>query len=160
SQTGSPIVRTMLAGLLSPGGGMSTTSLEPNSTVPNTRRIGCSKLAAEYWLAAVGSGKPQSQGGARRTLRVLRRWIATTVVMIDEVMKTNTSSPLYELRLAAIGMMVCQASPICTGIRAPVSAVATGARLSITIPGMIPVTRHSDARLSMAASDHGSVSRA
>ncbi len=84
----------MLAGRLSPGGGMSTTSFERNSTVPKTRRIGCSKLAAEYWLSGVGSGKPQSQAGARRTPCALRRWIATTVIRIETVMKANTSSPL------------------------------------------------------------------
>ena len=66
----------MLAARLSPGAGMSTVSLAWNSTVPNTRRSGWAKLAAEYWLAGVGSGKPQSQAGARRTAREANRWIA------------------------------------------------------------------------------------
>ena len=73
---------------------MSTVSLDRNTTVPNTRRIGWAKLAAVYWLAGVGSGKPQSHAGARRTARDARRCTTTTVSRIEAAMKANTSRPL------------------------------------------------------------------
>ena len=44
--------------------------------VPKTRRIGWAKLPAVYWVAGLGSGKPQSQAGARRTAREAKRWMA------------------------------------------------------------------------------------
>ena len=44
-------------------------------SVPNTRRIGCAKLPALYWVIGLGSGKPQSHGGARRTACEAKRWI-------------------------------------------------------------------------------------
>ncbi len=56
--------------------------------------------------------------------------------------------------------MVSQMSPSCIGIRAPVSARATGAMLSITAPGKIPASRHSKAKVTMAVTDQRSVSRA
>ena len=48
---------------------MSTSSRARNASVPNTRRIGWAKLPAVYWVRGLGSGKPQSQAGARRTAR-------------------------------------------------------------------------------------------
>ena len=49
---------------------MSTSSRARNTTVPNTRRIGWAKLPAVYWVAGLGSGKPQSQ--ARRAAQRAR----------------------------------------------------------------------------------------
>ena len=46
-----------------------------NTTVPNTRRIGWAKLSAVYCVAGLGSGKPQSQAGPRRTAREAKRWM-------------------------------------------------------------------------------------
>src|SRR5271156_4720670 len=106
----------MLAGRLSPGAGISTVSLDRNTTVANTLRIGWAKLTAVYWLAGVGSGKPQSHAGARRTAGDAKRWMTATVSRIEAVMKAKTRRPLYELRLASIGTIESQAPPICVGI--------------------------------------------
>src|SRR5919198_3100933 len=46
-----------------PGAGICTSSCARNTTVPKTRRIGCEKLPAVYWVAGLGSGKPQTQAG-------------------------------------------------------------------------------------------------
>ena len=56
-----------------PGGGMWTSSRARNTTVPNTLRIGCEKLPAVYCVTGVASGKPQSHGADRRSLRDANR---------------------------------------------------------------------------------------
>ena len=45
---------------------MSTWSRAWNTSVPNTRRIGCAKLPDAYCVIGRGSGNPQSQAGALR----------------------------------------------------------------------------------------------
>ena len=54
----------------------------------------CAKLEAEYCVAGFGSGKPQSQGGARRTLSEPSGWIANAARKPASAMKPNTSRPL------------------------------------------------------------------
>ena len=73
-------------------------------------------------------------------------------------MNTITSSPLYELRLSAIGTIESQGCPACAGMRLPRIWVATGASASITSPGRIPASRQSAARMNMAASEKRSTS--
>ena len=150
----------MLAARLSPGAGMSTVSLAWNRTVPNTRRSGWAKLPAEYWLAGVGSGKPQSQPAPARTAREAKRCTTPIVSSIEAAMKAEHQQAVVGAAAGLDRAMVSHTSPSCIGMRAPVSACATGAMLSITAPGTIPASRHSSAKVSMAAMDQGSASRA
>ena len=52
---------------------MRTALAAPNTIGPKTRRMGSAKLVAVYCVSGRGSGKPQSQAGARRTAWVARR---------------------------------------------------------------------------------------
>src|SRR6476620_11895882 len=98
---------------------MSTRSDARNTTAPHTRRIGWAKLSAVYCVAGLGSGNPQSQAGPRRTARDANRWMISITTNVEMVMKTNTSRPLEELRLGAIGTIDIQAMPVCGGIACP-----------------------------------------
>ena len=70
---------------------MCTSSLARNTTVPNTRRIGCEKLPAVYCVAGLGSGKPQSQAGARRVRAEARRWMASAPSPAASAMKKKST---------------------------------------------------------------------
>src|SRR5438445_79988 len=74
------------------------------------------------------------------------------------VMNTITRSPLYELRLSAIGAIESQASLAWIGMRPPRISSVIGDSASITGPGRIPANRQSVARMNMAASEHRSTS--
>jgi len=52
------------------------------------------KLSAVYWVTGLGSGKPQSQAGPRRTTREAKRWIAQIARIEDITMKPKTRMPL------------------------------------------------------------------
>ena len=94
SHTRSRTVTAWPAGRLSPGSGMSTRSVACSTEVANTRRIGWAKLPAEYCVNGLAFGKPQSHGGARRTLLEASRWMAMTVIAVEAAMNRNTSRPL------------------------------------------------------------------
>ena len=79
------------------------------------------KLPLVYCVVGLGSGKPQSHAGVRRSACEAKRWIASTVSDADAAMNRKISSPLYELRAVSIGTMDSQATPSCVGIVAPVS---------------------------------------
>ena len=68
-------------------------------------------------------------------------------------MNRNTSSPLYELRLSAIGAIESQAIPACAGIRPPTAPLAAGDSASMKRPGKMPATRQRTASENIAASD-------
>jgi hypothetical protein len=70
-----------------------TSSRASNSEL-KTRRIGWAKPPAVYCVAGLGSGKPQSQAGPRRTAREAKRWMISIAASVDMVMKTKTRSPL------------------------------------------------------------------
>ena len=95
-----------------------------NATAPNTRRIGCAKLSAEYCVAGLASGAPQSHGGARRNASEAKRWMKLAASDAEIAMNRNTKSPLYELRLWATGAMESHALPACAGIRPPTRMLA------------------------------------
>src|SRR5690242_5324382 len=94
SQIKSCMTTVSRAAFAEPGGGISPSSRAANTTLPKTRRIGWEKLEAVYWIAGFGSGKPQSQAGARRRRSDARRWIATEAIDPDSSMKANTRRPL------------------------------------------------------------------
>src|SRR6516162_7825102 len=75
-------------------------------------------------------------------------------------MKRNTSIPLYELRLSAIGTIESHSTAVCVGIRSPTRLLATGASESMKGPGRIPATRQRAAKMNIAVSDHLCASRA
>jgi hypothetical protein len=54
---------------------MCTSSRARNTTVPNTRRMGCVKLPAVYCVAGLASGNPQSHGADRRVAADAQRWM-------------------------------------------------------------------------------------
>ena len=61
---------------VSPGGGMSTSSRARNTSVPNTRRIGCAKLPAVYWVERAADRESRSPRPARAARRAsAKRWI-------------------------------------------------------------------------------------
>ncbi len=97
------------AGRVSPGRGMSIRSSTTKASRPNTRRIGWLKLSPLYCVVGAGSGKPQSQAGARRSAPEAKRWMTVDAIVADMTMKIATSRPLYELRLAATGAIDSQA---------------------------------------------------
>src|ERR1700710_2138862 len=78
----------------------------------------------------------------------------------DTVMNTITSSPLYELRLSAIGTIESQASLAWIGMRLLRISIVTGESASITGPGRIPASKQRAARMNMAASEVRSTSGA
>src|SRR5258708_39513803 len=94
------------AGRGSPGGGMSISSRARNTAVPNTRRIGCAKLPAVYWVTGVASGKPQSQGAERRIECDAQRWMTYAARLAATAIRMNNSNPLYELLHSATGRIV------------------------------------------------------
>jgi hypothetical protein len=61
---------------------------------PNTLRIGCAKLLAEYCVSGLRSGKPQSHGSERRVARTAKRWIAIIAIATEIEMNSSTSRPL------------------------------------------------------------------
>ena len=132
-----------------------------NATAPNTRRIGWAKLSAEYCVAGLASGTPQSHGGARRKASEAKRWMTLAARDAEMTMNRNTSSPLYELRLSAIGAIESQAI---AGLRRHSAAdrrcSPTGARASMKRPGKTPAMRHRAASANIAARVKRSVSRA
>ena len=77
-----------------PGGGMWTSSVARNTTLPNTRRIGCEKLPAVYCVAGLASGKPQSQASDLRTAADAQRWMTSAPRPAASAMKKNSSRPL------------------------------------------------------------------
>src|SRR5690348_14413383 len=97
---------------------MWTCSRARKTTVPKTRRIGWAKLPAVYCRKGLALGVPQSQAGPRRNAFDAKRWITEMAAQADAAMKRNTRSPLYELRLSAIGMIVSHGRKRCAGIRA------------------------------------------
>ena len=137
---------SMLAARMSPGGGMSTASRARNTTVPNTRRIGWAKLAAEYWRGRRRIGKAAIPGRRPAHAREPKRWTTNAV-------SAMRSRDEQEHQQSVIGTAAGRdrrdgqpgVDPSCTGMRAPVSAWATGASVSITTPGNIPASRHSSA---------------
>src|SRR5271165_2133978 len=139
---------------------MSTRSRTTKATEPNTRRIGCAKLSAEYCVAGLASGKPQSHAGARRRALEARRWITLAASEAETAMNRNTSSPLYELRLCAIGAIESHAIPACAGIRPPTAPLTAGDRASMNKPGNTPATRQRAASENIAASAKRLLSRA
>ncbi len=70
----------MRAGAMSPGGGIVTSSWAPNSAART--RGGSAGRSCRRCIASpgCGSGKPQSQAGARRSACEAKRWIAATVI--------------------------------------------------------------------------------
>src|SRR5258708_32007665 len=148
------------AGAISAGAGISTLSGAPSSDAPNTRRIGWAKLPAVYWVIGLGSGAPQSQAGARRTVWEANRWVAIAHNPAEAVMNASTRRPLYELLVSAIGTIESHAWPSWAGLRPPPVAWAAGARASTTRPGSTPASRHRAGRMNMAPNANTSVSRA
>src|SRR5215467_7747177 len=106
---------------------MSTISRTRKTDAPNTRRIGIAKLELVYWAAGEASGKPQSQIALRRVARVANRWIVIAVNVAEPARNSRINSPLYELRLFAIGTIDSQGRNVCCGIASPTSMCATGA---------------------------------
>src|SRR5258708_35395217 len=141
------------AGLISPGGGISTWSRAWNTSVPNTRRIGCAKLPAEYCAAGVGSEKPQPQAGARRSAREAKRWMTDAAIVAENAMNSITSNPLYELRLSAIGTIESQGSLAWIGMRPPRISSVIGESAAITGAGRSPAREQRSDRTNMT--EHG-----
>src|ERR1044072_5334238 len=145
---------------MSPGAGMTTSSCTAAARARKTRRIGCAKLLPEYWVSGLGSGKPQSQGGARRIGGEAKRWMVHTASIADVAMNRNTSRPLYELPLATAGTIVSQGWLDCSGSAPPVASRVIGATASMKKPGTTPVIRKSKANNAIADSEKWSTSAA
>ena len=125
----------------SPGGGISTCSRARKTSVPKTRRIGCAKLPAVYCVAGLGSGKPQSQAGARRSAREARRWIGEGRERRRDGDEDEDQQPI--VGAAALGdrhdrePRRRRPAPACGRRPAPAT---TGASASMTRPGRMPAS--------------------
>ena len=69
------------------------------------------------------------------------------------VMNTSTSSPLYELRLAAIGTIESHGSLACIGMRLPRICTVMGESASMTNHGKTPASKQSTPRVNIAESE-------
>jgi len=94
SQARSRLNRVSRAARMSPGAGMSTVSRDWNTSEPNTRRIGCSKLSGVYCVSGADREirNPTRAPAASRLTR--NDAPETRRSMFDAVMNRKTSNPL------------------------------------------------------------------